>query len=133
MSDENVQVDETTVTVPAGDDTADTAPNDTALHMVPKGRLDEEVQKRRAVETELDTLARELVTDIPEHLQPLVPKGLTPSQTIAWYRQGRTAGLFQPKTEVPQTDTTPPRTMPTDPDYSTMPPEMKMAAAYRRK
>ena len=52
--------------------------------MIPKARLDEEIGKRRTLETELTELADTLLAEIPEHLKSLVPAELSPSARIKW-------------------------------------------------
>ena len=61
---------------------------------IPLGRLNQEIDKRKAAETELATIAESLKADIPEDLQDLVPD-LPPGKLITWLRSA--SRLFDPK------------------------------------
>lgn len=101
-------------------------------HTIPKARLDEEVAKRRALETEYSALADAVLAEIPEHLKPLIPAELSPTAKLKWYQEAKKTGVFNTKPTVPETDTTKPKTTPKDVDLSTLPPTARMAAAYKK-
>lgn len=105
-------------------------------HMIPKARLDEEVGKRRALETELSAVADAFLSEVPEALKPLIPEGLSPADRIKWFQKAKATGVFGGGTgtvNVPETDTGRPKTTPREIDLSTLPPAAKLAAGYARK
>ncbi|MCW5705486.1 MAG: hypothetical protein KIT82_23250 [Bradyrhizobium sp.] len=122
----------TTPTSAAASDNAETVPsNDKPDHMIPKARLDEEISKRRNLETEYAELAENVLAEIPEHLKPLIPADLGPGAKLKWYREAKKTGVFDAaKPNVPETDTGKPRTTPRDQDLSTLPPHARIAAGY---
>jgi len=72
--------------------------DDVKDHMVPKSRLDSEIEKRKGAESELKDIAEELKADIPEEFKDLIPD-LPPSKLIKWIRNANAKGLFDPKNE----------------------------------
>jgi len=105
-------------------------------HMIPKARLDEEVGKRRALETELSAVADAFLSEVPEALKPLIPEGLSPADKIKWFQKAKGTGVFgggAGTVNVPETDTGKPKTTPREIDLSTLPPAAKLAAGYARK
>ena len=61
---------------------------------IPRTRLNAEIDKRKAAETELKVIAESLKADVPENLQDLVPD-LPPGKLITWLRSA--SRLFDPK------------------------------------
>jgi hypothetical protein len=61
--------------------------------MIPKSRLDQEIQKRKAMSEQMSSLVEDLKQDIPEDMQDLIPD-LAPDQQIAWIRNATKKGLF---------------------------------------
>jgi len=102
--------------------------------MIPKSRLDQEINKRRAIEAQLQDVADELVQDIPEEYRALVPD-LLPAQKIKWLKDAKASGLFsgKAKASVPVTDTKAPATTPRPMDTSKLSPMAKLSMAYRDK
>ncbi|MFO1150950.1 MAG: hypothetical protein U1E62_21455 [Alsobacter sp.] len=101
--------------------------------MIPKGRLDEEIAKRKAIEADLAKLADEVLAEVPEHLKPLIPAGLGAAERIAWYRGAKATGVFAAKPTVPATEHGRPTTTPREGvDLSTLSPLAKIAAGYRK-
>jgi hypothetical protein len=98
--------------------------------MIPKSRLDEEISKRRSVETEYADLAESVLADIPDRLKPLIPADLGPGAKLKWYREAKKTGVFDVKPDVPETDNGKPRTTPRDQDTSTLPVHARIAAGY---
>ncbi len=80
---------------------------------------------------QLAHMAGVVLADVPEHLKPLIPVGLSPAAQAAWVQQARKAGLFE-KPTVPTTDTTKPTVTPKTPDLSSLPPLARMAAGYAK-
>lgn len=113
-------------------DKADPAPDaaKSTEHMIPKARLDEEIGKRRTLETEYAEFADAVLAEIPDHLKPLVPADLGPAQKLKWYREAKKTGVFDSKPNVPETDKGKPATTPKDRDLSTLPAHARIAAGY---
>lgn len=101
-------------------------------HTIPKSRLDEEIGKRRALETEYAALAESVLSEVPDNLRALIPADLPPSAKIKWYREAKKTGVFDTKPHVPETDTGKPRTTPRDQDLSTLPAHARIAAGYSK-
>lgn len=127
MSDPNAS----TNSAPAGDTAAPAAASDTAEHMIPKSRLDEEIAKRRAAEAEVTKLVDEMVSDLPEQYRGLVPDGLGGAEKLAWLRKAKATGIFVAK--VPPTDNGRPTSTPRVPDFNNLPTLTKIAASYGHK
>jgi len=62
-------------------------------HMIPKSRFDQVVNQRKEAESALETLANELMGEIPEGLRDLVPD-LPAAARIKWMRTAMKKGLF---------------------------------------
>ncbi|KGB81928.1 hypothetical protein JT55_10225 [Rhodovulum sp. NI22] len=99
-------------------------------HMIPKARLDEEVGKRRALESEYADFAETVLAEIPDNLKPLIPADYGPAQKLKWYRDAKKTGVFDAKPNVPETDRGKPVTTPKDRDFSTLPAHARIAAGY---
>lgn len=63
---------------------------------IPKSRLDQEIEKRKASDTTLNEIAEGFVNDIPEDMQDVVPD-LPPAQKIKWIQNATKKGLFNPQ------------------------------------
>ena len=63
---------------------------------IPKSRLDQEIAKRKAAETGLQTVADGLKEDIPEEFWDLIPER-PPAQLISWIRKMNSTGIFDSK------------------------------------
>lgn len=114
--------------VPATDAATSTEP-----HMIPKARLDEEIGKRRALETEYAELAETVLAEVPDNLKPLIPADLGPAAKLKWFREAKKTGVFDTKPKVPETDSGKPTTTPADRDLSTLPVHARIAAGYGKK
>lgn len=123
MTAETPSADDDTSEIPHGSDKPKPP-------MIPKARLDEEIGKRRTLETEFTELADTLLAEIPEHLKSLVPAELGPSAKIKWFQNAKKTGVFKTKVDVPETDTGKPRTTPRDQNLSTLPAHARIAAGY---
>jgi len=93
---------------------------------IPRTRLNAEIDKRKAAETELKVIAESLKADIPEDLQDLVPD-LPPGKLITWLRSA--SRLFDPK--LPIDTKKPGGKEPTD--FSNLPPQKIMSMGYKTK
>lgn len=105
--------------------------------MIPKARLDEEVQKRRAVEEQLNAVAESLLVDVPEDYRDLIPN-VSPAEKVKWLQAAKAKGLFSQSSEtekpkVPSTDTRAPKTAPRDENLSALPPQVRIARALGAK
>jgi len=70
------------------------SPESGSSHMVPKSRLDSEIQKRKATEKQLEELAAQMLEDVPDQFKGIVPEGLSAADRIAWMRKATAAGFF---------------------------------------
>jgi len=61
--------------------------------MVPKSRLDQVIQQKKDLLTSLQSVAKELIEDIPESFRMLVPE-LEPAAQISWIRKAQKSGIF---------------------------------------
>jgi hypothetical protein len=114
-------------------DNADPAPrSDKPDHMIPKARLDEEIGKRRTLETEYAEFAESVLAEIPDNLKPLVPAELSPGAKLKWFREAKKTGVFNAKPDVPETDKGKPATTPRDQDLSTLPAYARIASGYAK-
>jgi hypothetical protein len=102
-------------------------------HMIPKARLDEEIGKRHALESEYAEFADAVLAEIPDRLKSLVPADLGPAARLRWYREAKKTGVFDSKPNVPETDKGKPATTPTDRDLSTLPVHARIAAGYGKR
>ena len=107
------------------DDTGDKVKN-----MVPISRLNQEIEKRKASESQLTSIAEEFKKDVPEQFAELVPD-LPPGQLIPWIRKAHAKGLFTEKT-VDSPDKKRPRDKASQ-DLSGLSPQAKMARGYNTK
>lgn len=113
-------------------DKADPAPSSDKPDspMIPKARLDEEIGKRRNLETEYAEFADAVLSEIPDNLKALIPAELGPGAKLKWFREAKKTGVFSVKREVPETDKGKPATTPKDQDTSTLPVHARIAAGY---
>ena len=63
---------------------------------VPISRLNEEIEKRKGLETELKGVADRLIEDIPEDFKTLIPD-LPPGKLIPWIKDATAKGMFTSK------------------------------------
>jgi hypothetical protein len=63
---------------------------------IPKSRLDQEIEKRKASDATLNEVAQGFVDDIPEDMRDIVPD-LPPAQKIKWIQNATKKGLFNPQ------------------------------------
>jgi hypothetical protein len=96
---------------------------------IPRSRLNQEIDKRKAAEVELQTIAEDLKKDVPEEMQGLVPD-LPPAKLITWLRSANAKGLFDPKSKESIDSKKPSDKAPTD--FKDMSPQAIMASGYKR-
>lgn len=65
-------------------------------NMIPKARLDQEINKRREAEGALKEIAESIKSDVPENFKDLVPD-LPPQKLIKWIQDANAKGLFVEK------------------------------------
>lgn len=113
-------------------DKADSAPSSDKPDspMIPKARLDEEIGKRRNLETEYAEFAESVLAEIPDNLKALIPAELGPGAKLKWFREAKKTGVFNAKPHVPETDKGKPATTPRDQDTSSLPAHARIAAGY---
>ena len=80
-------------------------------------------------QADMDSLAADLLSTIPEHLRALIPDDLGAAARIAWFKKARETGVFN-KPTVPETDNRKPSITPKIPDISTLPPIARIAHGY---
>ena len=106
------------------DDTGDKHKN-----MIPISRLNQEIEKRKASESQLTTIADELKKDVPEEFTDLVPN-LPPVELIPWIRNAQAKGLFSEK-KIESVDTKRPGDKKGE-DLENLSPQGKMARGYNK-
>jgi hypothetical protein len=62
---------------------------------IPKSRLDQEIEKRKASDATMNEIADGFVNEIPEDMRDIVPD-LLPAQKIKWIQNATKKGLFSP-------------------------------------
>jgi hypothetical protein len=103
---------------------------DQQANMIPKARLDQEIQKRKASEDALKEVADSLRESIPEEHRDLIPD-LPPAKLVKWIQQANAKGLFAEK-KVEALDTK--RAGDKHPqDLSGLSPQKMMSMGYTKK
>ena len=97
---------------------------------IPKARLDQEIEKRKASDAALKEVADGFIESIPEDMRDLV-LDLPPAQKIKWVQQANQKGLFDSRSKDPLDSTRPGDKSPTD--FKDMTPTQIMAAGYQTK
>lgn len=95
---------------------------------IPKARLDQEIEKRKASDTALKEVADGFVESVPEEMRDIIPD-LPPGAKIKWIQAAQKRGLFDPK-PADGLDTKRPGGKPPA-DLSTMNPRAMMARGYK--
>ncbi len=96
---------------------------------IPRSRLNQEIDKRKAAEVELQTIAEDLKKDVPEEMQGLIPD-LPAAKLVVWLRSANAKGLFDPKSRESIDSKKPGDKAPTD--FKDMSPQASMASGYKR-
>ena len=97
---------------------------------IPKARLDQEIEKRKAADASLKEVADGFVENVPEDMRDIIPD-LPPAQKIKWIQGAQKKGLFDPK-PAEGIDTKRPRRKPPA-DFTNMNPRAIMAKGYKTK
>ena len=96
---------------------------------IPKSRLDQEIQKRKAAEDSLASVADNLKETIPEKFRDLIPD-LPPAQLITWIRKMNSSAIFDTKEPTPIDNRRPADKKPVD--FENMSPQAIMARGYKK-
>ncbi len=97
---------------------------------IPRSRLNAEIDKRKAAEGDLKTIAEDLKKDVPEEMQGLIPD-LPAAKLVVWLRSANAKGLFDPKSRESLDSKKPGDKAPTD--FKNMSPQALMAQGYKTK
>jgi len=113
--------------------TAETAPaSDNSGHMIPKSRLDKEIEKRREAEKALSVIVELMKMDIPEQFRGLIPEGLSPQEKIEWMQKATRMGLFSGPALKSGPDAKRPGGKPSI-EYDNLSPMQKMTLGYKKE
>ncbi len=99
-------------------------------NMIPKSRLDQEIEKRKEAEKGLQAICDNLVEDIDESKRSIIPD-LPPSKKIVWIREANKQGIFEDKKAESIDSQKPGDQKPTD--FDKMTPTQIMATGYKTK
>jgi hypothetical protein len=83
-----------------------------------------------AAQEQAKAAAGAVLAMVPERLRALIPEG-DPAAQLAWFAKAKQTGVFDAP-NVPKTDDGKPTITPKAADFSTLPPEARMAAGYKR-
>jgi len=96
---------------------------------IPRSRLNEEIQKRKAVEDHMQKIADELRLDVPEEFQDLIPD-VAPAEQCKWIRGAQAKGLFDSKEPAPIDNKKPNDKKPES--FEGMSPQSIMSMGYKK-
>lgn len=96
---------------------------------IPKARLDQEIEKRKAVEKSLQEVAEQLIEDVPEDKRSIIPD-LPPAGKIAWLKTAFKMDFFSEKNPT-SIDTKRPGDKPGESEN--LSPQARMAQGYKSK
>ena len=99
-------------------------------HMVPRTRLNQEIEKRKGAEATLKAIADELVEDVPEEMRKYIPN-LEPADKIKWLRDAIRGGLFTGNHQESGPDSKRPSRQQSV-DLSKMTPVQKIALGFKK-
>jgi hypothetical protein len=105
--------------------------NDQPDNRIPKHRLDQEIEKRKASDATLKEVADGFINDVPEAMRDIVPD-LPPAQQIKWIQNANKKGLF----DSPQAQSGPDSKRPGSKkaeNFDGLSPQAKMAQGYKTK
>lgn len=103
--------------------------NDDPGGKIPKHRLDQEIEKRKASDATLNEIAEGFVNDIPEDMRDIVPD-LPAAQKIKWIQNATKKGLFNPPQAQNGLDSKRPGSKPPE-NYDGMTPGEKIKAGLK--
>jgi len=98
--------------------------------VIPRHRLNEEIEKRKASEKNLQEVADNLVEDVPEDKRSIIPD-LLPSAKIAWLKNAFKMGFFEDKKTESIDTKRPGDKKPTN--FDNMSPQAIMATGYGKQ
>ncbi len=98
--------------------------------MIPKSRLDKEINKRNEMTETLRGLVDEFKEDVPEDLQDLIPD-LSPADQLKWLRSATKKGLFATKVDDSPASETPGKSS-NDVDLSNMSSYQKLNFGFNK-
>ena len=98
--------------------------------LIPKSRLDQEIDKRKEAEKGLQTIVDKMVEDVPEEKRGIIPD-LAPSAKITWLREANKQGIFENRKAESIDSKRPGDKSPTD--FKDMSPQAIMATGYKTK
>jgi hypothetical protein len=96
---------------------------------IPISRLNQEIEKRKTSEKQLQAVAEQLIEDVPEDKRSIIPD-LTPAKKIAWLKDAAKMGFFDEKTATSLDATRPGDKSPTD--FKDMNPTQIMSMGYKK-
>jgi len=123
VKSESTETDNANQVIDYTDDTAEKGGN-----MIPKSRFDQVLEQRKRATDALRTVADEMVEDVPEQYQSIIPD-LEPAAKITWIRNAIKTGLFN-KTVVNGLDSKRPSGKPVV-DLSNVSIDEKFKAGYK--
>jgi hypothetical protein len=95
--------------------------------LIPKSRLDQEIDKRKEAEKGLQAICDSMVEDVSEEKRSIIPD-LAPSAKIVWLREARKQGIFEDRKAESIDSKRPGDKSPTD--FKDMSPQAIMATGY---
>jgi hypothetical protein len=63
--------------------------------LIPKSRLDQEIEKRKEAEKGLQAICDQMIEDVPEEKRSIIPDALAPSAKITWLREAKSRGSLK--------------------------------------
>ena len=98
--------------------------------LIPKSRLDQEIEKRKEAEKGLQAICDQMIEDVPEDKRSIIPD-LAPSAKITWLREAKKHGIFEERKAESIDSKRPGDKSPTD--FKDMSPQAIMATGYKTK
>ncbi len=99
-------------------------------NLIPKSRLDQEIEKRKEAEKGLQAICDQMIEDIPVDKRSIVPN-VAPSAKIAWLTEASKQGIFEEKKAESIDSQKPGDQKPTN--FDNMTPQAIMATGYNTK
>jgi len=96
---------------------------------IPLSRLNQEIEKRKAVEKTVEEIAESLMDAVPEEFRDIIPD-VPASEKIKWLRIAELKGLFHK--EKPDLDSKKPSGEKVPTDFSGLSPQAIMAQGYKK-
>lgn len=103
--------------------------NDTG-DRIPKARLDQEIEKRKASDASLKEVAESFVETVPEDMRDMIPD-LPPAKKIKWIQSANAKGLFSNPGKAPVDTKKPGDKAPQN--FDGLSPQAIMAQGYKAK